>query len=212
MSKAVVRCTALALACALISAVPAGAARRRRPHTAGGPPVVVLNTSKGSITLQLDPRRAPKTVDNFLGYVRSGHYNGTVFHRVIPDFMIQGGGFDERLRERKTRAPIKHEGKTGLSNVRGTIAMARTSDPDSAAAQFFINVANNSRNLDPPGPDGFGYVVFGRVIKGMDTVDRIRHVRTHEATLHQQPGIAAPAEDVPVKPVVIRSGRVLRGR
>ncbi len=171
-------------------------------------PVVVMETSMGSIKIELDAERAPITVKNFLDYVDAKHYDGTLFHRIIPTFMIQGGGFEQGLndvkdgaglkaKERKTRDPIKNEARNGLSNVRGTIAMARTNDPDSATAQFFINVKDNTR-LDPSN-DSAGYAVFGRVIAGMDVVDRIKNVETQTLI----PGF----DDVPVKEVVIRSVR-----
>jgi peptidyl-prolyl cis-trans isomerase A (cyclophilin A) len=151
---------------------------------------VRLATSAGDIVIELDAAKAPGTVANFMAYVRGGHYDGTVFHRVIDGFMIQGGGMDARLREKPTKAPIKLEAGNGLSNVRGTLAMARTSNPDSATAQFFINVADNLR-LDS---FGGGYAVFGRVIEGMDVVDRIRAVPTQPQGMHQ---------NVPITPITI---------
>jgi peptidyl-prolyl cis-trans isomerase A (cyclophilin A) len=154
-----------------------------------------MATSAGDIVIELDAAKAPGTVANFLGYVRSGHYDGTVFHRVIDGFMIQGGGMDARLREKPTKAPIKLEAGNGLSNVRGTLAMARTSNPDSATAQFFINVADNPR-LDS---FGGGYAVFGRVIEGMDVVDRIRAVPTQAQGMHQS---------VPITPITINKTSV----
>ena len=156
---------------------------------------VRMATSAGDIVIELDAAKAPGTVANFLGYVRSGHYDGTVFHRVIDGFMIQGGGMDARLREKPTKAPIKLEAGNGLSNVRGTLAMARTNNPDSATAQFFINVVDNPR-LDS---FGGGYAVFGRVIEGMDVVDRIRAVPTQAQGMHQ---------NVPVTPVTITKATV----
>jgi peptidyl-prolyl cis-trans isomerase A (cyclophilin A) len=156
---------------------------------------VRMATSAGDIVIELDAAKAPGTVANFLGYVRSGHYDGTVFHRVIDGFMIQGGGMDARLREKPTKAPIKLEAGNGLSNVRGTLAMARTSNPDSATAQFFINVADNPR-LDS---FGGGYAVFGRVIEGMDVVDRIRAVPTQAQGMHQS---------VPITPITINKTSV----
>jgi peptidyl-prolyl cis-trans isomerase A (cyclophilin A) len=151
---------------------------------------VRLATTAGDIVLELDAAKAPATVANFMTYVRAGHYNGTVFHRVIDGFMIQGGGMDANLREKPTRPPIKLEAGNGLSNVRGAIAMARTNNPDSATAQFFINVANNPR-LDS---FGGGYAVFGKVIEGMDVVDRIKALPTQPQGMHQ---------NVPVTPVTI---------
>ncbi|RDI20688.1 peptidylprolyl isomerase [Pseudacidovorax intermedius] len=163
-------------------------------------PRVKLATSAGDIVLQLDAAKAPKTVANFLQYVQEKHYDGTVFHRVIDGFMIQGGGFTPDLRQKPTRAPIALEADNGLKNDRGTIAMARTSDPNSATAQFFINVKNNDM-LNAPNPDGHGYAVFGKVVSGMDVVDKIRAVPT---------GAQGPMRDVPVEPVIIRSATVLK--
>ena len=156
---------------------------------------VRLATSAGDIVIELDAAKAPGTVANFMSYVRAGHYDGTVFHRVIDGFMIQGGGMDARLREKPTKAPIKLEAGNGLSNVRGTLAMARTNNPDSATAQFFINVVDNPR-LDS---FGGGYAVFGRVIEGMDVVDRIRAVPTQAQGMHQ---------NVPITPITINKTSV----
>ncbi|MBC7954864.1 MAG: peptidyl-prolyl cis-trans isomerase [Cytophagales bacterium] len=152
---------------------------------------VKLATSEGDIVLQLDAAKAPKTVENFVQYVKAGHYNGTVFHRVINNFMIQGGGMSADLKEKPTRPPIPLEARNGLNNERGTVAMARTSDPNSATAQFFINVKDNDFLNAARAQDGNGYTVFGKVISGMDVVDKIRAVPT------------APG-DVPVKPVTIK--------
>jgi peptidyl-prolyl cis-trans isomerase A (cyclophilin A) len=154
---------------------------------------VRLATSAGDIVLQLDAAKAPKTVENFVTYVKSGHYDGTVFHRVIEGFMIQGGGMDPSLKEKPTRPPIALETQGNLRNVRGAISMARTGDPDSATSQFFINVVDNAR-LDPKGP-GTGYAVFGRVVEGMDVVDKIKLVRT---------GSKGPHQDVPLEPILIK--------
>jgi peptidyl-prolyl cis-trans isomerase A (cyclophilin A) len=156
---------------------------------------VRLATSAGDIVIELDAAKAPGTVANFMSYVRAGHYDGTVFHRVIDGFMIQGGGMDARLREKPTKAPIKLEAGNGLSNVRGTLAMARTNNPDSATAQFFINVVDNPR-LDS---FGGGYAVFGRVIEGMDVVDRIRAMPTQAQAMHQ---------NVPITPITINKTSV----
>lgn len=156
---------------------------------------VRLSTTAGDIVLQLDREKAPKTVDNFVGYVKSGHYAGTVFHRVIPNFMIQGGGMDKAMVEKKTEAPIPLESKNGLKNERGTFAMARTSDPNSATAQFFINVTDNAFLDQPNARDGNGYAVFGRVVEGMEVVDKIREATTTTKGPHQ---------NVPVEPVVIK--------
>jgi peptidyl-prolyl cis-trans isomerase A (cyclophilin A) len=157
-------------------------------------PTVVLETTSGPITVQLDPAKAPITVENFLKYVDAGFYNGTIFHRVIPGFMIQGGGMDEAMQEKPTRGPIKNEASNGLTNQRGTIAMARTGDPNSATAQFFINLVDNSRNLGPGGVDPFGYTVFGKVVDGMNVVDEIAKVPT---------GRKGPHGDVPQKTITI---------
>jgi peptidyl-prolyl cis-trans isomerase A (cyclophilin A) len=162
-------------------------------------PRVLLATSLGDITVQLDPEKAPKTVANFLDYVKGGHYDGTVFHRVMDGFMIQGGGFTPEMVQKPTRAPIPLESKNGLKNERGTIAMARTSVPDSATSQFFINVVDNQR-LDHPNPDGNGYAVFGKVVSGLDVVDKIRKVETGTKGGHQ---------NVPVTPVLIRSAKIV---
>jgi peptidyl-prolyl cis-trans isomerase A (cyclophilin A)/peptidyl-prolyl cis-trans isomerase B (cyclophilin B) len=159
-------------------------------------PRVSLKTSMGEIVVELYPEKAPKSVENFLQYVKNGHYNGTIFHRVIDGFMIQGGGFDKNMKQKPTRAPIENEAKNGLKNEPYTLAMARTSDPHSASAQFFINVKNNSF-LDYPGQDGWGYTVFGKVIKGMDVVDKIKLVPT-------------AGGDVPTKPVVIESASIIK--
>ncbi len=161
-------------------------------------PTVVIATNMGNITVELNPALAPKSVANFLKYVEDKHYDGTVFHRVIKDFMIQGGGYTENLSQKPTKAPVVNEAKNGLKNVRGSIAMARTGDPDSATSQFFINTVNNS-SLDYPKPDGYGYAVFGKVIAGMDVVDKIRAVQT---------GNVGPFSDVPTKPVIINSIRL----
>jgi len=158
-------------------------------------PRVRLETTKGNITLALEAEKAPKSAENFLGYVRSGFYDGTVFHRVIDGFMIQGGGFTEDFDRKRTEAPIPNEANNGLKNLRGTVSMARTSDPHSASSQFFINVADNQA-LDHKGTTnrGWGYAVFGRVVEGMDVVDQIRKVPT---------GVNGRYRDVPVTPVVI---------
>ena len=163
--------------------------------------MVKLHTSAGTITLDLDATRAPETVKNFLAYVASGHYENTVFHRVIDGFMIQGGGFAPGIKQKPTRAPIKNEAANGLKNARYTIAMARTSEPHSATAQFFINV-NDNGFLDhtAPTPQGWGYCVFGRVTEGQDVVDRIKAVKTGRSGMHQ---------DVPLEDVVIERAEVV---
>nr|WP_315193075.1 peptidylprolyl isomerase [uncultured Aquabacterium sp.] len=158
-----------------------------------------LKTSEGDIVVQLDAAKAPKTVANFVEYVKSGHYNGTVFHRVIDGFMIQGGGMTPDLKEKPTRAPIPLESRNGLSNTRGTIAMARTSVPDSATAQFFINVKDNGFLDAARSPDGNGYAVFGKVVEGLEVVDKIRKVQTTTRPPHG---------DVPVQPVIIKQASI----
>ncbi|MDQ7955218.1 MAG: peptidylprolyl isomerase [Pseudomonadota bacterium] len=170
------------------------------PAMAQSTPRVKLATSLGDIVLELDPSKAPKTVENFLQYVKDKHYDGTVFHRVIDGFMIQGGGYSAQLKEKSTRAPVPLEASNGLKNDRGTIAMARTSDPNSATSQFFINVKNNDM-LNAPNPDGHGYTVFGKVVSGMDVVDKIRAVAT---------GVQGGMRDVPTVPVEIRSATVVK--
>lgn len=165
-------------------------------------PQVELKTSMGSITLELYPDKAPQTVENFLQYVKDGFYDGTIFHRVIPNFMIQGGGFTPEFTQKKTRAPVRNEAGNGLKNTMGTIAMARTPDPHSATAQFFINVADNDfLNFTAPTQQGHGYCVFGKVVKGMDVVDRIGKVTTG-------PG-KPPFRDVPAKPIIIEHAKIL---
>ena len=155
---------------------------------------VKLSTSAGDIVIELDAEKAPKSVDNFLKYAKAGHYNGTVFHRVIPTFMIQGGGMTADLKEKPTRAPIALESRNGLNNMRGTIAMARTGDPNSATSQFFINVKDNDRLNAANAADGNGYAVFGKVVLGMEVVDKIRDVPTHSQ---------GPYDDVPNTAVTI---------
>ena len=151
---------------------------------AQGTPKVRMSTSMGDIVLELYPDKAPKTVENFLQYVGDKHYDGTIFHRVMDGFMIQGGGFTADMQQKPTRNPVPLEATNGLKNDRGTIAMARTSNPNSATAQFFINVVNNAM-LNAPNPDGYGYTVFGKVIQGMDTVDKIKGVATGNKGMHQ---------------------------
>ena len=166
-------------------------------------PEVELETSEGTIVIELNAEKAPKTVANFLEYVRSGFYEGTVFHRVIKDFMIQGGGREKDLSKKKTRPPVVNEAGNGLSNKEYTIAMARTMDPNSATSQFFINTANN-RPLDRSARDA-GYTVFGRVVKGLDVVDRIESVKT---SAKPDPGGGPLMQDVPVEPIVILKASV----
>jgi peptidyl-prolyl cis-trans isomerase A (cyclophilin A) len=186
---------ALFLALALQAASPASPSPARSP--AG--PVVVMETSEGTIRIALDPVKAPISVKNFLQYVRSGFYNGTIFHRVIPTFMIQGGGFTPDMKEKtELKPPIRNEASNGLRNVRGTVAMARTDDPNSATAQFFINVKNNAI-LDYGIAPGAGYAVFGQLIEGLDVVDKIKNVPTTRVSIY---------DDVPLTPVLIKSARV----
>jgi peptidyl-prolyl cis-trans isomerase A (cyclophilin A) len=160
---------------------------------------VRMDTSMGEIVLELDAAKAPKTVANFVEYVKAGHYDGTVFHRVIPNFMVQGGGMDSDMKEKPTRAPIPLESKNGLNNVRGSVAMARTSNPNSATAQFFINLKDNGFLDAANSPDGNGYAVFGKVVTGMEVVDKIWAVPTTTKGPHQ---------NVPVTPVIIRKASV----
>lgn len=180
------------------AAPPAAPAAGPTPAPPPAGPVVSLVTSLGEIRIALRPDKAPLTVDNFLKYVKAGHYTGTIFHRVMPGFMVQGGGMDATLKEKPTRPPVRNEAKNGLRNARGTVAMARTNDPNSATAQFFVNVKDNHA-LDF-GIRGAGYTVFGEVIQGMDVVDRIVAVTT---------GTRGGHENVPVTPVVIKSARVV---
>ena len=162
---------------------------------------VILNTNYGPITLELDNEHAPVTVANFLTYARDGHYNNTIFHRVINGFMIQGGGFEPGMKQKPTNAPIKNEANNGLKNTTGTIAMARTNDPQSATAQFFINVADNDfLNFKSETPQGWGYAVFGKVTDGMDTVNKIKAVKTGTSGFHQD----VPKEDVVIQSVTVK--------
>jgi peptidyl-prolyl cis-trans isomerase A (cyclophilin A) len=159
------------------------------------PPTVVLETNMGSIEIELNAEKAPLTVKNFLEYVDQKFYDGLIFHRVIDGFMIQGGGFDAKMIQKKTNAPIKNEASNGLKNEKGTIAMARTADPHSGTSQFFINVSDNT-SLDYPSPDGYGYAVFGKVVSGMHVVNRIKTVKTANLFNHQ---------NVPMDTVLIKS-------
>jgi peptidyl-prolyl cis-trans isomerase A (cyclophilin A) len=186
---------ALFVSCASLGgAVPAAAQAAQ-----GGKPVVTLTTTLGVIEIEVDTEKAPVSAKNFLDYVDAGFFDGTIFHRVIPDFMIQGGGFGADMAQKPTKAPIKNEAANGLKNDRGTVAMARTNVVDSATAQFFINLKDNAfLNHTSPDPRGFGYAVFGRVTKGMDVVDKIAAVPT---------GQRGPHGDVPTTPVVIESAK-----
>jgi peptidyl-prolyl cis-trans isomerase B (cyclophilin B) len=160
---------------------------------------VLLTTNKGNITIELDAEKAPKTVANFLDYVNKGHFSNTIFHRVIKDFMIQGGGFEPDMKQKPTDATVENEGKNGLKNDKYTIAMARTSAPHSASAQFFINTKNNDF-LNYPGQDGWGYAVFGKVTAGTEIVDELNNVKTSRSGMHS---------DVPVEPIIIEKAEVI---
>ncbi|NHC06151.1 peptidyl-prolyl cis-trans isomerase B (cyclophilin B) [Azonexus fungiphilus] len=163
--------------------------------------MIKLTTNFGVISLELDAEKAPKTVANFIAYVEAGHYDNTIFHRVIKNFMIQGGGMEPGMNQKETRAPIENEAGNGLKNVRGSIAMARTGDPHSATAQFFINTVDNDfLDFKAPSGQGWGYCVFGQVVDGMDVVDKIRAVRTGNKGFHQ---------DVPVEDVIIEKAEVV---
>lgn len=183
---------------------PMPAAAPAATTSAAAAPRVTLKTNMGNIVIELNPAKAPKSVENFLQYVADKHYDGTVFHRVIPTFMIQGGGFTQELTMKPTRPPVANEADNGLSNLRGTVAMARTNDPNSATAQFFINVVDN-RNLDHFSKDNgqtWGYAVFGKVVSGMDVVDAIKGVER---------GAKGPLpQDVPVSPVIILSAELAK--
>ncbi len=177
--------------------IPAIAKSHKKGAKKVSNPVVIIDTSMGKIDVELNPAKAPKTVENFLKYVHAGFYSGTIFHRVIKGFMIQGGGLDEQMNEKETRPPIKNEADNGLKNEKYTIAMARTSVVDSATAQFFINTADNAfLNFRSKNPQGYGYAVFGKVISGEKVVDKIEAVATADKNGMQ---------DVPVTPVVIKS-------
>jgi peptidyl-prolyl cis-trans isomerase B (cyclophilin B) len=187
--------------CALLVSVAVSSAEEPEqinevnPETERTNPVVIIKTNKGDITIELFEEAAPLTVANFLAYVDKGHYSDTIFHRVIPGFMIQGGGFDASMSQKPTDAPIKNEATNRLANERGTLAMARTSEVDSATSQFFINLVDNAfLNHSAPNPRGYGYCVFGRVTDGMDVVDEIARVRT---------GRSGPHSDVPTETITI---------
>ena len=180
-------------AAALISAAPAFAQDAANPK-------VKLTTSMGDIVVQLDAAKAPKTVENFLAYVKDKHYDGTIFHRVMDGFMIQGGGFTPDMQQKATKAPVPLEATNGLKNDTFTIAMARTGNPNSATSQFFINVKNNDM-LNAPKPDGYGYTVFGKVVSGTEVVDKIKAVAT---------GNKGPHQNVPTTPVVIESATLVK--
>ena len=165
------------------------------------PPVVELDTSMGAIVIELNEEKAPKTVENFLNYVKSGHYDGTIFHRIIDGFMIQGGGMDAEMNEKATNAPVENEADNGLKNDKGTIAMARTQDPHSATSQFFVNVKDNDfLNHTGKNMQGWGYTVFGKVTSGMDVIEKMRGVPTGRFGMHA---------DVPKEPVIINSATIV---
>jgi peptidyl-prolyl cis-trans isomerase B (cyclophilin B) len=190
----------MSLAILLVLFAVVGSASAANPP-AEGKPRVALDTSKGKIVLELAPDKAPKTVENFLRYVKAGHFDGTIFHRVIPDFMVQGGGFTSDMTQKQVQAPIQNEADNGLKNVRGSVAMARTNDPHSATAQFFINLKDNGfLNHTGKNPQGWGYAVFGKVVEGMDVVDQIAKAKTGNRGMHS---------DVPVEPIVIKKASVV---
>ena len=165
------------------------------------PPVVELDTNMGAIVIELNEEKAPKTVENFLNYVKSGHYDGTIFHRIIDGFMIQGGGMDAEMNEKATNAPVENEADNGLKNDKGTIAMARTHDPHSATSQFFVKVKDNDfLNHSGKNMQGWGYTVFGKVTSGMDVIEKMRGVPTGRFGMHA---------DVPKEPVVINSATII---
>lgn len=165
------------------------------------PPVVELNTSMGAIVIELNEEKAPKTVENFLNYVKSGQYDGTIFHRIIDGFMIQGGGMDAEMNEKPTNAPVENEADNGLKNDKGTIAMARTQDPHSATSQFFVNVKDNDfLNHSGKNMQGWGYTVFGKVTSGMDVIEKMKGVPTGRFGMHA---------DVPKEPVIINSAAII---
>jgi peptidyl-prolyl cis-trans isomerase B (cyclophilin B) len=192
----------LALILALTPLASAGAQKSQNYSEAKGKPMhVLLNTNQGDIIIELDQLAAPKTAANFVQYVNDGHYNGTIFHRVISGFMVQGGGLNADMKEQSTRPPIENEAKNGLKNDHYTVAMARTSEPHSATAQFFINTKDNAfLNFTGENPNGWGYAVFGRVVKGREVVDKIEKVETTSKSFH---------DDVPVTPVIIEKAEIL---
>jgi len=197
---------ALGAGTAVAQDAPAATAAAPAPATteaAAANPRVALHTTMGDIVIELYPDKAPKSVENFLQYVKDKHYDGTIFHRVIDGFMVQGGGFNEKLQQKPVRAAVPNEADNGLSNTRGTVAMARTNEPNSATAQFFVNVVDNSRLDHVSKENGFtwGYTVFAKVVAGMDVVDRIKAVETGEAGPFQK--------DVPKTPVVINTAELL---
>jgi len=199
--RTAVACAAMALTLPLLAAAQQPPKSCAASLKGNAPMKVKLTTSMGPITIQLDKEKAPVTVENFAKYVDSGHYAGTIFHRVIDGFMVQGGGFDKDMRQKPTNPPIKNEANNGLKNDKYTVAMARTPDPNSASAQFFINVKDNDfLNYTAPTAQGWGYAVFGKVVEGQDVVDKIKAVPT---------GNAGPHQNVPVQPVVIEKAECL---
>jgi len=201
MSLPLPRCLLAFLTLGVVAAAGAAAADATAPaaapkDAAAAPVNVIFATSLGDLTIELWPDKAPLTVANILKYVDAGFYDGVVFHRVIPGFVIQGGGMTPDMQQKRTNPPVKNEGKNGLRNLRGTLSMARTNDPDSATSQFFVNLVDN-KSLDFDGPYG-GYAVFGKVASGMDVVDKIAAVKTRNAGMHQ---------NVPAEPVVIKSAK-----
>lgn len=191
----------LVVASLLVMPVTATAQAQHKETNTMSLPRVKLQTNKGDIVLELNPAKAPVTTENFLSYVKDGFYDGVIFHRVIKRFMIQGGGFEPGLKQKDTKAPIQNEANNGLANEKYTIAMARTSDPHSASAQFFINTNNNDfLNHTSPSPQGWGYAVFGKVVEGQSVVDDIEGVRTGSRGFHQ---------DVPVEDVIIEKATVI---
>lgn len=187
-----------------LSLVVAASGQTKAEKKSGGGskhPIVVMETTMGTIKIEVFTDRAPVTAKNFLDYVAAGFYTGTIFHRVVPEFVIQGGGYLENMTRKPTNPPIKNESKNGLKNLRGCLSMARYDDPNSATSQFFINLKDNA-HLDPP-PGGFGYAVFAKVVDGMDVVDRIATVATSTRSVQ-----GTPFQNVPVKPVVVKSAQV----
>jgi cyclophilin family peptidyl-prolyl cis-trans isomerase len=192
--------TLLAKFMSLFAGVALSGAVAAAPAAPNMTPQVSLKTTEGEIVLELNQEKAPKSVANFLSYVKSGHYKGTIFHRVIDGFMIKAGGYTQDLKSKPTKPPVASESQNGLKNETYSVAMARTGDPNSATAQFFINVVDNT-GLDYPGQDGFGYTVFGKVVKGQEVVDKIKGVLVDDKGIFQ---------NIPVKPIVITSATVLK--
>ncbi|MGV7207151.1 peptidylprolyl isomerase [Oxalobacteraceae bacterium A2-2] len=195
LSRSALMLAGLALSATALAAKPATPKEPPNPT-----PQVQLKTTMGDIVLELNREKAPKSVENFLSYVNKGFYKGTIFHRVIDGFMIQGGGYDEKLRDKPTAKPVPSESKNGLSNEKYSLAMARNGNPDSATSQFFINVADNI-GLDYPGQDGYGYTVFGKVVQGQEVVDKIKGVLVDDKGIFQ---------NIPVTPIVVKSATVLK--